>query len=62
MLIELREIAGTVGMVDENPLARQTWHALAMRRWREEWRAAEAAADYSAMDRLDRAYETIQGV
>ena len=61
-MISLEKIAATVGEDNEHPLARRVWHRLAMREWRADWAAAQAAGDYSQMDYLDGQYERIQGI
>ena len=61
-MIDLQKIAATVGEPDEHRLARRVWYTLAMKRWREDWRKAQATGDHYAMDSLDRRYEQIQGI
>jgi hypothetical protein len=51
---------------DDNPavdrLACRVYDVLGMACWRTGWREAEAAHDFAAFDRLDRAYEALQGL
>lgn len=61
-MIDMEAIAATAGETNEHPLARRVWHILAMQGWRSDWRAAVESQDFSAMDRLDRAFERAHAV
>ncbi|ESY05345.1 MULTISPECIES: hypothetical protein [unclassified Mesorhizobium] len=51
-----------IGNDDERNHDRRIWCAMAMWRWRHDWRQAEAASDYEALDGLNRQYEMINSL
>jgi len=56
-LITVSTFFNRIGQPNEQPTDRKFCSAMMLWQWRQDWRDAEKAGDFSRMDQLDREYE-----